>query len=596
MAGKKTLRKKYKVGLVFQVAIFFVIGVVVTGLLAYGILERVYESGVKTQKETLASQISNETRDLITEYPAWEWMLDYWFKNSDKLDLEYDAGEKTDIKARAFVKRNKGFIISTATKEEIQALSEEDQKEYAEITYNWILQSFNSITKSYQVSFLYCMACSDDYKKATFLINGNAGKLKRGTKYGQAYLMGVTVDTTPAQEKSISKAIIKNDFLVASGDFIDKYQYLKAIGKKHYIVGVTYDLKAFEKEVNAQTITGVGFFVMLQIVLSVLCLVLIYIFNLKPLKSVQSSVQQYGYSKNVEEAIEQLERIKTHNEIEALSIDLVDMIKSIKSYIGEIALINKEKERIATELNIATRIQSEMLPSVFPPFPQRDEINLYASMDPAKEVGGDFYDFFFVDEKHIALVMADVSGKGVPAALFMVIAKVLIKNRMQMGDTPAEALRNVNNQLCENNGSGMFVTVWLALIDIETGDGLAANAGHEHPVLKRKDGSFELIKYRHSPAVAIMEDMEFREHSFHIEPGDMIFVYTDGVTEAQNASNELYGEERMIEALNKCVDCDITGVVNGIKESIDEYVNGATQFDDITMLAFVFKNYYKDKD
>jgi sigma-B regulation protein RsbU (phosphoserine phosphatase) len=213
-------------------------------------------------------------------------------------------------------------------------------------------------------------------------------------------------------------------------------------------------------------------------------------------------------------------------------------------------------------------------------------------MNPAKEVGGDFYDFFFVDDKHLALVMADVSGKGVPAALFMVIAKVLIKNRMQRGDTPAEALKNVNNQLCEGNESNLFVTVWLALIDLETGEGLATNAGHEHPVLKRKDGEFEIIKYKHSPAVAIMEDMSFEEHSFQINPGDCIFVYTDGVTEAQNNNDELFGEERMQSALNKYKDCNIEDIILGMKQSIDDFADGATQFDDITMLAFIFKDYY----
>jgi len=596
MKRRKSVIKKYKFSLVFQVAIFFVVGVVLTGILAYGILQRVYEGTVSQQKETLASQISDETASIIKEYPAWEWLLKYWNDNAGKLDVEYDKEEKTLIKARDFVKRNPGFILSNATEKEVRALPEKDQKLYAEIVYNWMLESVNSITKAYKVSFLYCAALSDDYKNATFLLNGSAGNRERGSEYGKAYILGVNVKTTPQQERSISKAVIKNDFLVASGDFIDKYEYLNSIGKRHYIVGVTFDLKSFNEEVVSQTVTGVGFFILLQIILSIVCIFLIYIYNLRPLKSVQKSVQKYGYYKNVEDAVSHLKRINTKNEIEALSKDLIDMVNSIDAYMDEIAHINAEKERIETELNIATRIQSEMLPSVFPPFPKRNELDIFASMHPAKEVGGDFYDFFFVDEKHIVLVMADVSGKGVPAALFMVIAKVLIKNRMLMGDTPGQALHNVNKQLCESNESGMFVTVWLALIDIETGEGLAANAGHEHPVLKRKGGNFEIIRYKHSPAVSLMDEMTFKEHSFVIKPGDCIFVYTDGVTEAQNADGELFGEDRMEEALNKYKDCGIREVVTGMKESIDEYVNGATQFDDITMLAFLFSEYYQKNE
>jgi len=594
MKDDLTTKKRYKEGLVFQVAIFFVIGVLITGLMAYGILQRVYKSAVTHQKETLASQISEETENIIKDYPAWEWLLNYWYTNSDTLNLEYDTSVKTNEKAKEFVSKHNGFILSDATIQDIIALPAEDQKMYAEIMYNWILASFNSITVAYNTSYLYCASVSEDYNDVMFILNGAKGDKVRGTEYGQAYILGVTVQSNETQKHSSSQAVDNEDYLVTNGDFIDKYNYLTSIGNRHYILGVTFDLKDFNEEVSSQTTTGVGFFVLLQILLSVLCLVLIYIFNIRPLKIVQKSVQKYGDNKNSEKAINHLERIKSGNEIEALADDVVSMINSINTYINEIATINAEKERIAAELNVATRIQSDMLPSVFPPFPNRAELDVYASMNPAKEVGGDFYDFFFVDDKHIALVMADVSGKGVPAALFMVIAKTLIKNRMSMGDTPSEALKNVNNQLCEGNESSLFVTVWLALIDLETGEGLAANAGHEHPAIKRKDGSFELSKYKHSPAVAVMEGMKFDEHSFKLNPGDCLFVYTDGVTEAQNIDAELFGEDRMQDALNQYKDCNIKDIITGMKQSLDAYVGDANQFDDITMMAFVLNKYYKD--
>ena len=282
--------------------------------------------------------------------------------------------------------------------------------------------------------------------------------------------------------------------------------------------------------------------------------------------------------------------IHTGDEIEELADSFSRMSVELKTYINNFETVTKEKERISTELHVATQIQADMLPRIFPPFPYRKEFDLYASMTPAKEVGGDFYDFFMVDDDHIALVIADVSGKGVPAALFMVIAKTLLKNRSQMkGSTPTEIFGDVNNQLCEGNEASLFVTVWLCIVEVSTGHCMVANAGHEHPVVKRKGGRYEVIDYKHSPALAVMEDMVFRQHDFQLEPGDTIFVYTDGVPEATNASNELFGTERMLETLNAEPEACVEEVLHNMKAGIDAFVKDAPQFDDITMLAFHYK-------
>jgi len=280
--------------------------------------------------------------------------------------------------------------------------------------------------------------------------------------------------------------------------------------------------------------------------------------------------------------------IKTGDEIETLGDSFNYMLKELGHYITNLSIVTAEKERIGAELNIATQIQADMLPRIFPAFPERHEFDIYASMMPAKEVGGDFYDFFLIDDDHLGLVMADVSGKGVPAALFMVIAKTLIKNRAQMGGGPAEILKYVNEQLCEGNEAELFVTVWFAILEVSTGKGLAANAGHEHPALRRADGKYELVVYRHSPAVATMEGMRFREHEFELHPGDTLFVYTDGVAEATNANNELYGSERMLDVLNRNIDLPPRELLPKVKEDIDIFVGSAPQFDDITMLALYY--------
>lgn len=248
----------------------------------------------------------------------------------------------------------------------------------------------------------------------------------------------------------------------------------------------------------------------------------------------------------------------------------------------------EKTERLATELGLASAIQTNVIPNIFPVFPERKEFDLYASMTPAKEVGGDFYDFFFVDEDHIALVMADVSGKGIPAALFMMVARTLIKNRAMLGGKPSEILYDVNNQLCEGNVAGLFVTVWLGIIEVSTGKGISANAGHEHPVLRSAGDEYRLVVYKHSPVVAAMEDMTFKDHEFELKPGDSLFVYTDGVAEATNSSDELFGTDRMLDALNKDPDAKPERVLENVMDGIEEFVQGAEQFDDITMLALSY--------
>ena len=281
--------------------------------------------------------------------------------------------------------------------------------------------------------------------------------------------------------------------------------------------------------------------------------------------------------------------IHTGDEIEALARSFEKLHLDLTDYIAENTRITAEKERIGAELNVATQIQADMLPSIFPPFPDRSEFDLFASMDPAKEVGGDFYDFFLIDDDHLALVLADVSGKGVPAALFMVIAKTLIKNHAQIGEySPAKVLMQANEQLCEGNEAELFVTVWLAIIEISTGKGLAANAGHEHPALRHAGGEFELVKYRHSPAVATMDGVRFKEHEFQLLPGDTIFVYTDGVPEATNANDELFGEERLLSALNEKPDAMPKELLQNVRRAVDQFVGDAPQFDDLTMLGVTY--------
>jgi sigma-B regulation protein RsbU (phosphoserine phosphatase) len=279
---------------------------------------------------------------------------------------------------------------------------------------------------------------------------------------------------------------------------------------------------------------------------------------------------------------------RTGDEVEALADSFAKLSAKTLQYVDEVTRVTAEKERIGAELNMATAIQASQLPRLFPPFPDRSEFDLFASMDPAKEVGGDFYDFFLIDDDHIALVIADVSGKGVPAALFMMVSRLLLKSHLQSGESPSEALMNVNDQLCEGNDAEFFVTVWVAVVQLSTGKGIAANAGHEHPALRRANGSYELVVYRHSPALGLMDGIPFAQHDFVLRSGDSLFVYTDGVPEATSANNELFGNDRMLAALNDNPDAAPSEVLPAVRAGVDAFVGDAEQFDDLTMLCFKY--------
>ncbi len=344
---------------------------------------------------------------------------------------------------------------------------------------------------------------------------------------------------------------------------------------------------------NAIKAESRAFSVMLFVITIAIGLILTVVYILAIKRAVVSPINKLAdaatsYVKNDNQTGFKDLEIKTGDEIESLSDAMKKMEQDIKDYITNLTAVTAEKERIGAELNVATQIQMDMLPRIFPTFTDKTEYELFASMDPAKEVGGDFYDFFIIDEDHLGLVVADVSGKGVPAALFMVIAKTLIKNRAMMGGTPGEVLAYANDQLCEGNDAELFVTVWFAIIDVKTGKGIAANAGHEHPAIRRANGEFELSIYKHSVAVATMEGIKFREHEFELNHGDTLFCYTDGVTEATDANNVLFGNDRLLAALNKDPDANAEQICKNVKDSINEFVGAAPQFDDITMLCIKF--------
>ncbi|RAP44746.1 MAG: hypothetical protein BZ136_08635 [Methanosphaera sp. rholeuAM74] len=269
------------------------------------------------------------------------------------------------------------------------------------------------------------------------------------------------------------------------------------------------------------------------------------------------------------------------SEFASLSDDINQTVVALKGY------IDAAEKRIEQELMLAHTIQDSALPKNFD-FNHKG-FELYATMNPAKEVGGDFYDFFFTDTDKLALVIADVSGKGIPAALFMMRSKTAIRSLAETGNDPAEVLERVNNELCRGNEADMFVTVWIGIIDLKSGDITCVNAGHEYPVIKRAGGEYELFKDKHGLPLGAMENMKYSEYTMHLDPGDSIYLYTDGVPEAINIQEEQYGTDRMLQALNSCRDMHLKELLPAVKKDIDDFAGEADQFDDTTMLSL---NYF----
>ena len=279
---------------------------------------------------------------------------------------------------------------------------------------------------------------------------------------------------------------------------------------------------------------------------------------------------------------------RTDDEIEVLAESFAKLSHRTVQYVDEVRRVTAEKERIGTELHMANQIQESMLPSIFPAFPERSEFDIYATMDPAREVGGDFYDFFLIDQDHLCMVIADVSGKGIPAALFMMISKIIIQSCAMLGRDAGEILTKTNEALCSNNRMEMFVTVWIGILEISTGKLTAANAGHEYPAI-RTGRKFELLKDKHGLVIGAMPGIMYKEYEMELKPGDKLFLYTDGVAEATHGGDELFGTKRMLEALNREPDAGPEQLLKNVRRAVDQFVGNDEQFDDLTMMCIEYK-------
>lgn len=456
--------------------------------------------------------------------------------------------------------------------------------------YQNVLASLYKIREVNDVSSIYIGYMDVETLYGIYLADGSLGD--------EACLVG-TCD--PFEESNAARMKQKEyDFPAYVTNYPD-YGWLCSAGaglsnsKGEYIATALVDISMDEVMQNRQNFLQNLCFVLAGITVVILMILILLMSRIiiSPIKRLAWAAASFvsekeEHEEGVQSAISKL-NIHTGDEMEYLCDSIKQMEKEINEYIENLTTITAEKERMGAELNVATEIQASMLPSIFPAFPEREEVDIYASMDPAKEVGGDFYDFFLIDKDHLALVIADVSGKGVPAALFMVIAKTLLKNSALNGHSPKEILEKVNNQLCENNEAEMFVTVWLGILTLSTGNMVCANAGHEYPAVRKAGGEYELFRDKHGFVLAGMEGLKYREYEINLNPGDALFVYTDGVAEATNKNDELFGTERMLTALNHGKKMECKNLLKTVRDEIDGFVGDAPQFDDITMLSVLYR-------
>ena len=464
--------------------------------------------------------------------------------------------------------------------------------------YDAILARLDELVLSSNCNFIYVAKIDEtDYMTTTYIYDS----VNPATGFSRYEFGYVSRDTDP-------KYVDDLKHILTTGGRAEKYLYSYTESGAHTTAGLavqdsTGKVVAVIGVEKSMTVlygarsTYVRWVVSIAAAMVILSL-LVYLLWLngrviRPIAEITGEAQRFAI--DGENPATSLKATENRYEIGVLASSILKMEAEIKQYIDNLTAVTAEKERIGAELDIATHIQSSMLPCIFPAFPDRPEVDIYASMNPAKEVGGDFYDFFMVDDTHLAIVMADVSGKGVPAALFMVIGKTLIKDHTTPGRDLGEVFMEVNKLLCEGNGEELFITAFEGVLDLETGQFNFVNAGHEMPFIRRK-GKFAPEKIRAGFVLAGMDMTRYRMGSLQMEPGDAIFQYTDGVTEATNGNNELYGMERLEAVLNKNADAAPDALLPAVKADIDAFVGDAPQFDDITMLCLEFKKMMNASD
>jgi len=444
---------------------------------------------------------------------------------------------------------------------------------------------------STQSTFIYVIEPDADYKHITFWFS----TVNTGTSY-TLYPFGYYRETTNEDYEKKYKRIMEDDsereLVIRDQGYIETDPHITAMvplkTKEGDVVAILCVQRQMEDLVETRNQFLISIFAAL-LGLAIIAVVILWLYLrtmlLKPVKEITEEASRFA-TENIYTESKLTDTIRNKDEIGLLAASIDQMEEQVRSYVDDLKEATAKEERIGTELALATRIQTGMLPHNAP---DRSEFALSASMRPAREVGGDFYDYFMIDDDHLCMVMADVSGKGIPAALFMMASKIILANNAKMGRSPAQILEQANASICSNNELEMFVTVWLGILEISTGKLTAANAGHEYPALMQPGGPFELYKDKHGFVIGGMDGMRYTEYELRMQPGTKLFLYTDGVPEATDTELHMFGADRMLDALNAAKAAAPEEILKTVRREVDVFSAGAEQFDDLTMLCLEYK-------
>ncbi len=461
--------------------------------------------------------------------------------------------------------------------------------------YKTVWNHLDSFCNSSGSTFIYVIRPDlSDYGHITFVFS-TIDHDSSFTVYDFGYVRETTNDEYKEKYRRLYAGTSTQELVIRDRGYIETAPHITAMVPLKDTDGKTTAILCVQRQMDVLTTARNAYIKNVLIVLIILVLFVIAIQSiylnavcLRPIKQITAEASRFA-EENTAIAQKLTDTIHNKDEIGILAESIDRMEERIVSYVQDLTRITAERERISTELSLATKIQVNMLPNTFPPFPERKGFDIFASMEPAKEVGGDFYDFFLVDDNHLCMVIADVSGKGVPSALFMMSSKIILANYAKMGNSPQKIMEATNETICANNREDMFVTVWLGILEITTGRLKAVNAGHEYPILKQPDGKFELFKDKHGFVVGGMDGLRYKEYEIMLQKGAKLFLYTDGIPEATNSEKKMFGSDGILSALNRMPDAAPEQLLHNVRKAVDGFVKEAEQFDDMTMLCLEYK-------
>ena len=577
---KKEKRYRFR-RLYFQISMIIIpLFLIIAGVIALIVYNSTLRGFLEAQDSLMSRQLDLVMGDTCFTTDAFtKERVDWYFDKIEEYSSELlDNDTPVDTQAlEEFKKTDKGTVeqIEKAPKNVQFSLT----KEFYEAMFMTMVKSY----VDYDTTKLFVIDASETHKGMVICDLARSGQKRLGDKFDIDFSEHPQLKKLIDSENNSGKTVFElSHTFPDKGSYYIGYMPLEFRGKTRAILGVVYDWNEFNDALHLTIIKTMIICAGALVIFLALLQIIIYRRATAPVTAIQGTVREYKQDKDSEKVVSAMARIKVRNELGLLSQDISELAKEIDFYTAENVRLAAEKERVAAELDMAKKIQADQLPS---DFPDRKEFDIYASMTPAKEVGGDFYDLFFVDDDHLALVIADVSGKGVPAALFMMMSKNIIHNLASMGLSPKEVMESANRTICANNKQRMFVTVWLGILEISTGRVTAVNAGHEIPMICQPGGEFELFEEPHGVMVGVFPKAEYEQYEFVLKKGGSLFVYTDGVAEATNASDEMFRTDRLLTALNEHKGGTQKQLLESVQREVERFAADAEQSDDLTMLG-----------